>query len=54
MDANKICKVRKRVTRPQNRTERKNNISSINNRITAEKRTRTKIGRKYVKYPAKV
>lgn len=29
-------------------------ISSINNRIKAEKRTRAKIGRKYDKYPAQV
>lgn len=50
----KIRKVHKRVTGPQNRTERKNSISSINSRITAEKRTRAKIGRKYDKFPAKV
>lgn len=50
----KIDKIRKWATRPQNRTERKNSISSINSRLSAEKRTRTKIGRKYVKYPAKV
>lgn len=50
----KIRKVHKRVTGPQNRTERKNSISSINSRITAEKRTRAKIGRKYAKFPAKV